>query len=244
MRVAPLTAALLSLIVLPAIPLLVGRLRRLPERARGVALSLAGGVGVAYVFVDLLPQLAEQRYVLAVGGPIAFEGKTSVLALLGILVFMLAEQLVSPHHETVMENHENRSTIPLAVYSLHALVFGVYSGLIGYLVVERFQNGPGAVLFLIAMSLHLLVSDAGLRRLHPRRYSRVTRWGLALITATGVLLGATQAVSAWGVAALTAFLAGGIILNTLKEEVPGAEERNFVAFSLGAIGYALLLLAT
>ena len=45
------------------------------------------------------------------------------------------------------------------------------------------------------------------------------------------------------VAGVTAFLAGGVIMNVLKEELPEERESRFWAFAIGAALYAALLLA-
>lgn len=45
------------------------------------------------------------------------------------------------------------------------------------------------------------------------------------------------------VAALTAFLGSGVVLNMLKEEGPSERQSRFWAFAGGAVGYAALLLA-
>ena len=57
-------------------------------------------------------------------------------------------------------------------------------------------------------------------------------------------LGARIDVPPLAVAALFAFLAGGIVLNVLKEELPEERESHFSAFALGTGLYAALLLAT
>ncbi len=41
--------------------------------------------------------------------------------------------------------------------------------------------------------------------------------------------------------AVRAFLAGGVVLNVLKEELPERRRSRFSAFVFGAAGYALLL---
>ncbi len=41
---------------------------------------------------------------------------------------------------------------------------------------------------------------------------------------------------------LFAFLAGGVVMNTMKDEIPLDGSGNFPAFALGATGYAVLLL--
>lgn len=45
------------------------------------------------------------------------------------------------------------------------------------------------------------------------------------------------------VAAIFAFIAGGVILNVLKEELPEERDSRFSAFAAGTFGYAVLLLA-
>lgn len=59
----------------------------------------------------------------------------------------------------------------------------------------------------------------------------------------GFALGYAIEVSEAGIAALTAFLGGGVILNVLKEEVPSERHSRFWAFAAGAAGYAALLFA-
>lgn len=63
---------------------------------------------------------------------------------------------------------------------------------------------------------------------------------MAVLAGWGV--GVSTEVHPAALAALFAFLAGGVILNVLKEELP--EERNsaFSAFALGSFCYAALLL--
>jgi len=49
-------------------------------------------------------------------------------------------------------------------------------------------------------------------------------------------------VSEAALAVLFAFLAGGIVLNVLKEEIPKERESSFAAFALGVALYAAILL--
>jgi zinc transporter ZupT len=68
------------------------------------------------------------------------------------------------------------------------------------------------------------------------------------VLATAVIVGWTLGSSGMGInraaiAVMFAFLAGGIILNVLKEELPAEKESRFWAFALGAGVYTVLLLA-
>ena len=68
------------------------------------------------------------------------------------------------------------------------------------------------------------------------------RWLLAAAVLAGFALGAITTVSDAAIAALTAFLGGGVILNVLKDEVPSERQSRFWAFALGGGGYSALLL--
>ncbi len=57
-------------------------------------------------------------------------------------------------------------------------------------------------------------------------------WGIGYVTQIPELT----------IAVLIAFLAGEVILNVLKEELPEEQESSFSAFALGALGRGLLLL--
>jgi hypothetical protein len=65
---------------------------------------------------------------------------------------------------------------------------------------------------------------------------------LVVTVVVGFLVGAATEISEAAIAVLTAFLAGGVILNVLKEEVPSERQSRFWAFALGMAGYAALLL--
>jgi hypothetical protein len=93
------------------------------------------------------------------------------------------------------------------------------------------------------MALHFLVTDFGLHEHHRALYRRVGRWVLVAALGTGLALGRREVLSEPALAVLVAFVAGGVILNVLKEEVPGERKSRFWAFALGCAAYAALLLA-
>lgn len=67
---------------------------------------------------------------------------------------------------------------------------------------------------------------------------------LAAAPLLGWALGVWATVAPLAISALFAFLAGGIVLSVLKEELPEKRQSHFSAFALGAGLYAALLLAT
>ena len=108
---------------------------------------------------------------------------------------------------------------------------------------EDSRNPRALAAFGLAMSLHFLVVDHGLLEYHRAAYRRLGRWILCLAAAVGWAAGSATAVPEAAVAALFAFLAGGIVLNVLKEELPEERRGRYGAFAAGAAGCAALLIA-
>jgi hypothetical protein len=67
---------------------------------------------------------------------------------------------------------------------------------------------------------------------------------LAGCTLAGGAVGITVDTRGLGLAMLFAFVAGALVLNVIKEELPEVDESRFAAFLVGAVVYAVLLLLT
>jgi zinc transporter ZupT len=93
------------------------------------------------------------------------------------------------------------------------------------------------------MALHFVVNDNGLREHHREVYDRIGRWILAAAIIVGWVIGQGTEIHEAAIAVLFAFLAGGVILNVLKEELPDERQSKFWAFALGAAIYAALLVS-
>lgn len=217
------------------------RLVFLDRVPRPAVLSVGGGIAVAYVFVHLLPELGAEQARLsdAAEGVLPFvEHHAYLVALAGLVVFYAVE------HATVRAKRSEEDAPPAATFRLALGTFAVKNVAIGYLLVHRLDDGAtGLALFTLAMGLHFLVNDIGLGRNHRERYHRVGRYVLAAAPLVGVAIGEAVVVSEAAIAVLLAFVAGGVILNTLKEELPRERESRLSAFLAGAAAYAALLLA-
>jgi uncharacterized membrane protein YfcA len=99
------------------------------------------------------------------------------------------------------------------------------------------------MLFAIAMGLHFVVNDYGLRQDHKHVYHNTGRWILAAAIVLGACIGLGTHIPEPFISVLFAFLAGGVILNVLKEELPEERQSRFWAFAVGSVIYAGLLLA-
>lgn len=228
--------------VLAVVHLLAGKLRFLHVIPRSRWLSAAGGVSVAYVFLALLPELHEGQIRIDAGHLPAWmailEHHVFWMALVGLSLFYGLERVVRIDRHRRRARGQGDKPSP-AVFWLHLGSFAVYNGAIGYLLVHgEYEQWLARAAYFVAMALHFVVNDYGLRERHEDDYHRLGRWLLA----GAVLVG-------WGVACLTeihelaivatmAFIGGGVILNVLKEELPSERESRFWAFAVGAALFA------
>ena len=240
-----LVVSLLAVAVLVAVHLFSYGLRFLDGTPRSIWLSIAGGVSVAYVFVHLLPELAEGQETIAeaAGEGLAFlDVHVYLVALVGLATFYGLDRLATESRRRKRKAGGEDST-EAGVFWIHVSSFALYNALTGYLLLNRLASGLEAlILFALAMALHFVVNDYGLRRDHKEAYMRAGRWIISAAIILGWAIGAVVEIPEAAIAVLTAFLAGGVIMNVLKEELPEERQSRFWAFAVGATAYAVLLL--
>jgi hypothetical protein len=230
---------------LTLVHLFAGQLQFLETLPRSRWLSLASGISVAYVFVHVLPELnaAQQGFTLQPIGGLAFlEHHVYLLALIGLVAFYGLER--SAKLSQLQNRRAGKSEMTtVSVFWIHIASFAIYNALIGYLLVHREEpEFFNLMLFFIAMAMHFIVNDFGLRENHKWPYDRVGRWVLAGAVLIGWAIGTHLRIHQVPMTILFAFLAGGIVLNILKEELPEERESRFGAFAFGAAAYTILLL--
>jgi hypothetical protein len=239
-------------IALALIHLFAGTVRSLNTAPRSRWLSFGGGVSVAYVFVHILPDLSEAQETInqaldqtTANQTLSFlEHHIYLVALFGITAFYGLERAAMVSRQRNQELGRGDIT-GIGVFWLHIVSFAIYNALIGYLLFHREEPGMASmVLFTVALGLHFVVNDYGLRENHKHVYDKRGRWILAAAVMVGWAIGRSTEIHAAAIALLFAFLAGGIVLNVLKEELPEERESRFGAFAFGAAAYAILLLAT
>lgn len=231
-------------VALACVHLFAGRLVFLDRIPRSRWLSIASGSSVAYVFLHLIPELTAAQTTLeeSFDGPLGHvDHHAYFIAALGLTVFYGLERVAVRDRE---QDASPAGPTGAGVFWLHVGSFAVYNLLIGYLLADRSADPREYLAFVTALALHFLVNDYGLRKHHQHRYHDIGRWALSLAVCTGALIGATWALPEEAVLAMLAFVAGGIILNVLKEELPAERESRFGAFAAGMIAFALFLALT
>lgn len=209
-------------------------------------ISIAGGVSIAYIFLDIFPELGKAQTEVEHSSNLAveyLENHIYLLALLGLVIFYGLEKLAlqsRSYHRKIRGEDCTHSE----VFWLHVGSFAIYNAILGYLLRESENHGLVACLLLFfALALHFFVNDVGLRKHHKHVYDRAGRWLLAGAIVFGWVLGEAIHVNEAAIAAIWAFVAGGIVLNVLKEELPEEQDSNFGVFAVGAAFYAMVLLA-
>lgn len=220
--------------VLAGVHLFAGRLRFLDRVPRSGWLSAAAGISVAYVVVHLLPELAEYQEHVGQWVVPQLERHIYVLTLVGLAAFYGVERW----SRTSRRRGDGARTEAATVFSLSS--YALYNAVIGYLLVRR---ESGMLLFAIAMGLHFVVNDHGLRHDHGAAYHRYGRWLVSAGVVGGAVVALVSKVAPPVVGLLLAFIGGGTILNVLKEELPEERQSRFGAFLTGAGAYTLVLLA-
>lgn len=240
-------AYLVGALALALVHALSGHLRlgRIAHRRRW--LSLAAGVSVAYVFLDLLPLMSDKERAFleaAEGRMLPFpQLRVYVAALLGFTAFYGLEHLVGQRRgmhaaSTQVEDRVCEGTM----VPLHAGAFALYNLMMGYLLVEWTRGVAGLALYCSALALHFLVNDEAMRRDYGPRFDGVGRWLMAGSVAGGALAAWAAPVPIDCLTIVVGVVAGGVMINSIKDELPRVGEGRFPYFLAGAVGYGLMIM--
>lgn len=240
----PLLPSFLAAAGLALIHVFAGQLRFLDMQPRSRWFSAAGGIAVAYVFLHLLPQLGRGQETIrqSVNQEIDFlEYHAYLVALLGLVAFYGLERIaLSSRARQRMLGAADATE--RAVFWVHIGAYAGYNAFIGYILVPREDDLFDLLLFAVAIGVHFVMNDRGLRQHHKADYGHTGRWLLAAGVIVGWFISTLYTISDVMLVALLAFLTGALTLNILKEELPEERESHFGSFALGAIVYSALLL--
>ena len=123
--------------------------------------------------------------------------------------------------------------------------FAADGGLVTYTLATKWQAGAmPALLFAVAMGLHIFATDHVLAEHFPVRLTGRWRFALAGGALTGWLVAvAVQPTGTPLINTLTAFLGGAILLNVFIDELPPERHSSFGWFVSGLVAYTLLLIS-
>ena len=232
-----------------AVHLFVGRLRFLDVTPRSAWLSFAGGVAVGYVFLHIMPEIGSHgaTFQRATGfGELFAEALVYTLALTGLVLFYGLERAIvnsRGQEESEADQHGGGRRPEPGLFWVHIGASALLVLIVSYLLNHREQSGPvSLVLFFGALLLHFVTADFASRGHFPEIYDRQARWVLVAATLAGWALGIAVELPQIAIAGLFAFVAGGMVLIAVKEELPAQRQSSFMPFLVGAGLYAALVL--
>lgn len=194
-------------------------------------LSFAGGVSFAYVFVDLLPTLEKGQPILKLAiDPIVpyLDRHSYLIALFGVLFFYGLQGYKGPSTSSYWA--------AMSGYSLFNFFIGASMSDINNPDIQPLS------LFAIAIGLHYFVHDHNLREDHTELYDQYGRWVLASALILGWLSGFFLKIPVAIIDLVMAFIAGGVLLNVMRYELPKREPGTYKYFLFGALLYSYILL--
>ncbi|WP_127145498.1 hypothetical protein [Pelagibacterium montanilacus] len=231
-----MSAAFWGACLLALIHLAAGRVN-IAEAGRASWRSFAGGVATAYVFIHILPVITRFATLAGEDADRWQRGEwVFATALAGTCIYYAIEKAI-PMHGPAPKRGDGPTAWarPWANFGVHILAFGFYNFLIGYLLSDHpARNMVDAAAVYGALGLHMLVVDKDLRLRHEKPYDRIGRWVMAAAVVAGAAAGQVRLVPETAMIAGFALLAGGMMLNVLKEELPARGKGRLIPFLAGA----------
>ena len=215
--------------------------RRFTVRIKRRWEALSAGVAMAYVFVNVLPELEEHRTIVAntaAGALLDAEKKIYLWALAGFVVFAGLGRVRAVRQI----RRDGRGGGRIVFWGTMA-GWATYMLLIGYLLLHREDASLLSLgLFVFAMGLHIFMVDNELADRYEGLYEP---WGRLLLVSClllGWAMGMADTLSESVTSRLFAFVVGGVIVTSAHEELPVEENGRYGWFVGGAAAYATLLL--
>lgn len=222
----------LSIIMFVCVHVLTVYIPTKNPKLQGKFLSMGGGVAIAYVFIDLLPNLCKSDVIIqqAFIGIFPFvERHAYIMALSGFLLFFAVDRL-------------NDTSWRQSSYILSITSYAIFNFLVAYAV--TYKNDPEIqprYLFTFAIALHYFTNDYTINRDHGDAYKLYERWILAASLVAGWITGNLFVISVPAIALINAFIGGGVIMNVIRHELPAENPNSTGVFLLSAALYTAIL---
>ena len=219
---------------------------RFSSLPRSKWLSVAGGISVAYIFLAAFPELNEIQKELSsseiIGWERISEMEVFLLSLVGLTFFYGLENRSKKSWESERAPDEGNKK-NLGIFWIHVSSFAVYNAIIGYLLINREEESlQSFLLYTVAMAFHFIVTDHALEDHFTKSYRTKGRWILVAAVFLGWLVSIFIKIPEVYIGIIFSFLAGGVIMNVLKEELPKERESNLFAFCVGVVIYGSILI--
>lgn len=215
------------------------------EHRKSKIFSLFGGITAAYVFIDLLPRLEQTRdhiMFLFQGLPdFIYSVAAPSFAFLGFIAFFAIEHLAI-YSRVKMETKVEQDNSNRKTFFVHLGNIVFLNLVVGYLLRFEAELGTFALLlYSIVLSLHFITVDESMEVHYSKYYTSIGRYfaGIAPLVGWGISLFLPENQSEGYL--ILAIITGVILFNSIKNEIPSANDKNAKTFILGASVTSLIL---
>jgi len=197
------------------------RMYSLQVAVRDRAASFSGGLAVAYVCLNLLPEIGDGREY--------FGNHIYGVTLLGLLGFYGLDVWI--------ERSPSRPRGATS-YNLYTAVLGFYNVLIVFTLSLNLPNRIGLTLiYALSIGLHLTSSNFYLLETDRAKFTSQGRYVMVGAVIVGYALGQLRRPHEAVVDLLTAAVAGFMFFQIFRRELPDTTEAEFKPFLIGSIGF-------
>ena len=215
-------------------------------------LSFFGGVTATYVFLDLLPSLQySDLYLKQTGADNQFiqlyEDSIFLVVLIGFLLFFSLEHIAIKSHRTRnqagnVDLEQNEASKRIFLIQLLTLAF--LNFVLSFIFIFEFETGIiAALLYGVAVSMHLFISDETMLEQYHSYQAKFGRYILAAVPIIGWIASLLIPETIAQAYVLLAFISGVILYHSIRNELPTTLRRSSLAFFLiGALLYAAILI--
>lgn len=222
----------IALVILAFIHLFANQAKILGWLWHGRFLSFAAGISFAYVFVDLLPELEKEQPVLKQTFDTLIpylDRHAYVIALIGVLFFY-----------GLHTRSQTKSARNFWISTTGYLLFNFFVG--ASLSDSTDPELQPLALFTVAMGMHYFIWDHNASIDNNKIYEKQARWLLVAALFTGYIVGYLSHIPEAIVAVTVSFIAGGVLLNVLRYELPKREQVGYLFFVMGSLLYTAIIL--
>jgi hypothetical protein len=200
-------------------------------------ISFCAGIALAYLFLHLLPELSrlqlELQRISGENHQTWLEEHVYIIALAGLLFFQIAD--------SIGRNKESKRA-KIISFRVEMFFFSLYSALISYLIIKTVELNQPTILVTIAFSFHFFGTDLDLTERYENAFTKRGCYILSIATIVGMLVALYSPVRDIFYIAGFSFLVGGILINTLRTELPQPQKVKNAFVIFGTVVYSALLL--
>jgi hypothetical protein len=239
--------AVISALVFSIINFFSFRIRSYVGQNRQRMFSLFSGITAAFVFLDLLPSIQQSSQSLTQLSNsdfvVLYEDAIFLVVFLGFLLFFSLECIAKSRVEANGDTDKKQAPSK-TVYYIHYASLLLLQFILSFSLLFEYQNGIfGGVLFVFAVSLHLLASDNSLQETYPSLHGKNGRYFAAVIPLLGAVFSVIFPEKVLEASVLLAFISGAILYQSIRSEIPTVNRRSSLAlFLAGALFYAAILI--